>query len=344
MSKDNGYYKKYKSSQVKLHQVKAQVNDLKKDIKEFRTDIAQRNQLIATLEGGTKINPLLLKPIIANETLFKNEQACIIALLSDVHGEHKITRAQTNNANQYNLEICEERLEHYFTNLLKLTRIFRKDIVINDLIWGWLGDFIHGFIHEEYVRTNLLSPIAASIWMTELLARGIKKVLEDGEFSRVVIICKVGNHSRITNKVYSDEEAVMSHEWGIYKTLAKMFPTIGWTIDESYFTYFNAYDKTLRFHHGHAFRYMGGIGGIQIPLMRFIAKVNRQQRADMDVIGHWHQRSFDATNGFLINGCVDGADPYSIRLGFPIEPPTQQFQLLDNNRGFTINAPIMLES
>jgi hypothetical protein len=216
--------------------------------------------------------------------------------------------------------------------------------VINDLIWGWLGDFIHGFIHEEYIRTNYLSPIDASIWMTELLARGIRKVLEDGEFSRVVIICKIGNHSRITNKVYSDEEAAMSHEWGIYKNLAKMFPTIGWVIDESYFTYFNAYDKTLRFHHGHAFRYMGGIGGIQIPLMRFIAKVNRQRRADMDIIGHWHQRSFDATNGFLINGCVDGADPYSIRLGFPIEPPTQQFQLLDNNRGFTINAPIMLES
>lgn len=344
MSESNGYYKKFKTSQLKLHQVQAHNRDLKKDVKEFRSDIRLRDNLIATLEGGNKIDRRLITPFQPLPTKFAKEQGTVIALLSDIHGEHKITRAQTNNANQYNLEICEQRLHRYFTNLVKLTQITRKDIMLDNLLWGWLGDMIHGFIHEEYLRTNLLTPIEASLWMTQLLARGIEHVLEAGGFNRITIVCKIGNHSRTTQKVYSDEEAVMSHEWGIYKNLANKYPEVGWIIDESYFTYFNVYDKTLRFHHGHGFRYMGGVGGIQIPLMRYIGKVNRQRRADLDIIGHWHQRSFDATNGFLINGCVSGADPYSIRLGFPIEPPTQQFQILDNNRGFTINAPIMLES
>jgi hypothetical protein len=272
-----------------------------------------------------------------------DEQGTVIALLSDVHAEHKITLAQTNNVNKFNIDICTNRLTAYFNNMVKLTNIFRKDIQLDTLIWGWLGDMIHGFIHEEYLRTNYLTPIEASLFMTEMLGRGIEFVLNNGGFKRIVIVCKIGNHSRTTQKIYSDEEALHSHEWGIYKSLANKYPQVGWIIDESYFTYFGVYDKLLRFHHGHAFKYMGGIGGIQIPLMRFIAKVNRQRRADMDIIGHWHTRMFDATNGFIVNSSVCGPDPYSIRLGFPTEPPTQQYQILDYHRGFTINAPIMLE-
>jgi hypothetical protein len=88
---------------------------------------------------------------------------------------------------------------------------------------------------------------------------------------------------------------------------------------------------------------MGGVGGIYIPLMRFILKVNRQRKADMDAVAHWHTRDTLFSGGAIMNGSVCGATPYSIRLGFPVEPPQQQFQIVDAARGFTINAPIVLE-
>ncbi len=327
---------------LQLAQVQDELRRLKVSNKELTHSIQSRQKLLDYYE---KVNAetSLVRDMVPNPSQYEIEQGIIMSLLSDIHGEHKITRAQTNGLNEFNPNICEQRLRAYFTNLIKLKRIFHKDIALDQLVWFWLGDMIHGFIHEEYHRTNYYTPIEAAAWMQDMLGRGIKYILENGEFQRIVIICKIGNHSRTTAKVYSDEEAKHSYEWGMYRALSKLFPEVGWIIDESYHTYFNIYDKTIRAHHGHAFRYLGGIGGIHIPLMRYIAKLNRQRRADMDVMGHWHSRTFDATDGYIVNDCVCGADPYSIRLGFPISTPTQQFQILDLHRGFTINAPIMLE-
>jgi hypothetical protein len=88
---------------------------------------------------------------------------------------------------------------------------------------------------------------------------------------------------------------------------------------------------------------MGGVGGIYIPLMRYILKVNRQIQADMDLIGHWHTQEALLTGGAIMNGSVCGASAYSIRLGFPASPPTQVFQIVDAKRGFTANFPILLD-
>lgn len=327
-------------------------------IRNLKTKVAEGNkELKAVLKSCAHVRRKLSlyeqhsglkrkKPIAIKTSKSKSKEAdygTVITLLSDIHAEHKIQLSQTNGVNKLTPDIVVLRMHHYFENLLKLTRLTRKGLKLNNLVMGMLGDNIHGFIHEEYLRTNYMTPIEASLFITDVLKDGLKKILENGDFTNVIIVCKVGNHSRTTQKIYTDEEALHSYEWGIYNILAKAFPEIHWVIDESYFTYLNIYDKTLRFHHGHGFRYVGGVGGIYIPLMRYILKVNRQKQADMDLIGHWHTREFLASGGAIVNGSVCGPDPYSIRMGFPIEPPTQTFQILDAEKGFTINAPIMLE-
>lgn len=324
----------------KLEQQRKELRELRNELKLTMREITDKQNLLHFYEQTPKIQPNKIERIpfaTAGE-----ENGAIIALLSDIHGEHKITKAQTHGANFLSPMETERRLANYARNLVKLTEIMRESITLDTLIWGFLGDMIHGFIHEEYIRTNYMTPPQAALWMTSLLGGVIQYVIDHGKFEYITIVCKIGNHSRITHKVYTDEEAAHSYEWGIYHALANKFNALKWVIDESYFTYVRVYDKILRFHHGHAFRYMGGIGGIHIPLLRYISKVNRQRRADMDIMGHWHTRIFDATDGYLVNGSVCGVDGYSIRLGFPIEEPTQQFQILDRKRGFTINAPIMV--
>lgn len=321
--------------------------EARKDLKVLRAELkdalSEQKRIAKLTEFYEQTNTLksVSVPLIKYASP-KEEHGLIMAGLSDIHGEEKITKASTNGANFLTPGETERRLHNYANNLVKLHKVFMKDINLEHLVWFWLGDMIHGFIHEEYHRTNYMTPIEAALWMTELLAGVIEFVINNGDFKFITIVCKIGNHSRTTKKVYTDEEALHSFEWGIYQTLAKRFPNIQWIIDESYFTYITLFNKVIRAHHGHAFRYMGGIGGITIPLMRYIAKVNRQRRADMDVIGHWHTRSFDPTDGYIINSSVCGVSPYSIRLGFPIEEPTQFFQILDQKRGFTINAPILV--
>lgn len=316
---------------------------LRSDLRECEYVVNKLHNKLNMYEQVTKntIDPPSFKRLhYANQS---EEQGAVLTVLSDIHGEERIKYEQTNGFNKLTPKITEHRLKLYFNNLMKMTRLTRNGIKLDQLVFGLLGDLIHGFIHEEYHRTNYMTPVVASMWMTELLTQGFKLLLEDGEFKNTTIICKIGNHSRTTHKIYSDEEAKHSYEWAIYHTLALRFPEFNWVIDESYFTYHKVLGQMVRWHHGHAFRYMGGVGGIYIPLMRFILKVNRQRKADMDVIGHWHTRDTLYSGGAIMNGSVCGATPYSIRLGFPVEPPQQQFQIIDAKRGFTINAPIVLE-
>lgn len=277
------------------------------------------------------------------KTSKKTDAGAMIALLSDIHAEHKITKESTNGYNRSNPDIIKRRLEKYFKNLVKLQNKFSRDIELKTLIWGWLGDFIHGLIHDEYMRTNYMSPPEAVAFVTEELARGLNYILETGCFDKIIIVCKVGNHSRTTEKIFSDDEAVLSYEWIIYQILKEKYPQIEWIIENSYYSYLKIGNKLIRFHHGHEVRYSGGIGGFYVPLNRHRLRANQHKRADLTCLGHFHSADWLRNWQTLINGSVCGYDAYAIRKGFEPEPPQQQLLILDYKRGFTINTPIILE-
>jgi len=315
------------------------LKEQEKIISELIKEIENKNRMLEAYENMPKLPP---QKIIEKKYKHKDE-GTVLALLSDIHAEHKITRQQTNGINEYNLEICQRRLDKFAINLIKLTEKKRDIINLDTLILALLGDFIHGFIHEEYQSTNLLTPIEAMMFITTELSKVINFILEKGKFKRIVAVCKVGNHSRTTDRVYSSNEAKVSYEWAIYHELARRYPEIEWVIEEGYFTYYKIYDLTARFHHGHEIKYQGGIGGLYVPLLRYVTRVNKQQRADFDCIGHFHSMDFLRNAGILINGSVCGFDTYAQRKGFAPEPPQQTFQIIDSKRGLTTNEPILLE-
>ena len=313
---------------------------LESQVKLLTKELEDKDRLLEFYEGfdGKEI-----KPITSRLSKSKGE-GTVVALSSDVHAEHKITREETNGINEYSPDICARRLENYFINLVRLTENNRRDIALNDLVLGILGDLPHGFIHDEYIRSNYLTPPEAALFIIEQYRRGLRYLIDNGNFKRIIVVCKVGNHSRITDKIYSSDEALHSYEWAIYNLLKKEFTEIEWMIENSYFSYLNVYDKVIRFHHGHAFKYAGGIGGLYVPLVRYVTKINKGklQKADLDCIGHWHSLDYLRAASVLINGSVCGYDSYAQRKGFEPEPPAQQFLIVDKKRGFTINAPIML--
>jgi len=274
----------------------------------------------------------------------KKHEATALSTLSDIHYEEKITKASTNGLNEYTPDIANRRIKTYFVNLLKLIENNRNDVTIDNLVLGLLGDNIHGFIHEEYISTNYMTPIVASKAVLEQLIAGIKYISQNGKLKHIKIICKVGNHSRTTDKVYSLSELTNSYEYLIYTMLQLIFKDderIEIVLDESYLTYVQIYDKTIRFEHGHAFKYAGGIGGIYVPLMRHLLRGNKIRPFDLAVMGHWH--SIESISTALINGSVCGYNAYSMRKGFDFQIPMQQFQLIDSKYGATVNTKIFLD-
>jgi hypothetical protein len=129
----------------------------------------------------------------------------------------------------------------------------------------------------------------------------------------------------------------------MYHNMAMCFenePRVQFVIGEGYHTYLTIYDKLVRFHHGHAIKYKGGVGGVYIPLNSAITQWNKAKFAYLDVLGHWHQQR-DGGN-FMINGSIIGYSAYSLFIKAEYEEPKQLFFLIDRDRGKTIVAPILV--
>jgi hypothetical protein len=142
----------------------------------------------------------------------------------------------------------------------------------------WLGgDLISGNIHESLVATNRLGPTAAAIEVQTRLAGGLRYLLDNTDCAWFVP-CSVGNHERITQKAQVKTAVENSLAAFVYYGLAAQFADerrITFRLPDAYFTYLDVHGYVCRFHHGDAVKYLGGIGGLHIPLRRKIADWNK---------------------------------------------------------------------
>lgn len=275
-------------------------------------------------------------------------EAVAIVQASDWHVEESVEPATVNWLNKYDLDIARRRAENYFRNTLKLIRKERQDVTIDKLVLHLAGDTISNYLHPELEESNNLSPIEAIRFVKELFVGGLRLWRDDGEFKKIQVVTSYGNHGRLTHKPRFSTGHKNNLEWLAYHDLSAIFqddPIIQFQVEDGYFNYLQVYDKLLRFHHGDAIKYGGGIGGLSIPLTKAVHRANQQRKADADFIGHFHQlMPYSRVNKFIVNGSLIGFNAYALRIGASPEEPLQSFHLLDSRRGFTISAPIITEN
>lgn len=283
--------------------------------------------------------------IVPNNRL--KEEAIAISTLSDVHIEEPVIKSVVNNLNEHNLDIAKRKVELYFKRLMFMIDKARlSGYRIDNLVLALLGDFITGYIHEELEEANQLTPVEATLLIQELLIKGVKFLAENGNFKKIKIPCTPGNHGRTTIRKRYTTGYKNSYEWLMYHQIKKLFDEKGnyenveFIIPESEFIYLDLFGYINKFSHGDHFRYLGGIGGLEVPLKKWILKENAIIKTDMSWIGHWHQ--YIVLNKVRVNGSLIGYNSFARAFGFEPEPPQQQFQLLDKKRGYTLNNPIIL--
>ena len=223
--------------------------------------------------------------------------------------------------------------------------IFGKDTQINDIVLWLGGDFISGYIHEELLESNYLTPIEATMFVMDALSSGINYILKNTK-CRLTIPTSVGNHSRNSEKRKISTENKNSYEYLMYHMMRRQFAEndrVNFIIEDGYLTYVDIYDYKIRFHHGHALNYGGGVGGVTIPVAKAISQWDKETKAYLDVFGHFHTLMMDTgTSKFVLNGSLVGYSPFAVRIKAPYEPPKQAFFLIDKHRGKTISAPIFV--
>jgi hypothetical protein len=322
-----------------------------KELKRKNTILNNQNEELKKRQAflnGINIEELdSLEKFTINPLYKVKDEAIAISVLSDVHTEEPVVKSVVSGLNEYNLQIAEERVTRYFKRLLYMINQARKaGYVIDHLVMAWLGDFITGYIHEELEEANNLTPVQASLLIQSWLIKGVIFLSENAKLKRIVIPCTPGNHGRTTKKKRYTTGYKNSYEWLMYNNIKNLFDKIGgyenveFIIPESEFIYMNLFGYVNKFSHGDHFKYQGGIGGIEIPLKKWILRENTVIKTDMSWIAHWHQ--YIILNKVRVNGALIGYNSYARAFGFEPEPPKMQFQLLDKKRGFTLNNPIIL--
>jgi hypothetical protein len=271
--------------------------------------------------------------------------ATAVMVASDWHIEERVDPSVVNNKNEYDETIATKRAAKFFNKGLWLTNLVRGGIKIKNLVLALLGDMISGYIHEELQEDNSMSPTLATMYVQEIICRGIDHLLSEGNFEKIIVPCCCGNHGRTTKKKRIATSYKNSYEWMMYKNLEKIYEKnskVHFIIANGYHNYLPLYGYKIRFHHGDAIRYYGGVGGITIPVNKAIAQWNKSEEVYLDVFGHFHQQMMDA-GAFVSNGSLIGWNAFAISIKAPYEAPRQSFFVIDQAKGKICDWPIFVE-
>lgn len=285
--------------------------------------------------------------LVYKKAAWERFDAIACALASDWHVEEEVQKADVHGFNEYNLDVAKQRSEHFFKNLLKLTDIMARDTKITTIWLGLLGDFFSGFIHDELVANNLMSPGDAAQFTKQLLFSGIDFLLKNSSYN-IIGDAIPGNHGRMTKFVWFGDPTGTSLETFMYRSIVDRYHNnkrVSINVSDHAMVYRRFFERfTMRLIHGYEVKYNGGVGGLTIPLNKAIAQWDTMIRADLTALGHFHQQ-FDGGN-FIVNGSMIGYNTFAQAIKAKYEEPKQAFWLVHARHGGqkSITAPIWLDA
>lgn len=288
-------------------------------------------------------------PRIRSKKLKGVRQATPLLLGSDWHLEEEVLPGRVNDLNAFNLQIAKQSAQNCFDGWAWMIKFCRKSqngersFSCRKAVLWLGGDMITNYLHEENQETNLLGPMEAIRFAQERIIEGIDHLLEDCKLEHLEVVCNFGNHGRITKRTRAKTAAKNNLEWLMYHSIADVFAKddrVSFTIPDGVFAYAEVEGHWIRFTHGDTWRYQGGVGGLSIPLLRGLARLEKGAPHDvaLTVLGHFHQ--FSDFGQAIVNGSLIGYNEYSLSCSFPYEDAKQGFVLIDKKRGKCITTPI----
>jgi hypothetical protein len=263
-----------------------------------------------------------------------------VFVCSDWHVEETVRAETVNGLNSYDLPTAEKRIRRLAKAMQWMVDHHRKSFEIRELVVGLLGDLMTGYIHEELVEGNSLSPVETLLWLQDKISECIVRgLLELPGIERITFVCCNGNHGRTTPKMRVASRAANSYEWLLYHQLRRTHGSHArqeWHVADGELTYMKIHGVQMRATHGDGATYHGGTGGVTIPLNKAIARWDQGKYADITILGHFH--SLHYLPRFCLNGSLIGTSAYGLRFGH--EAPAQASFLIDSKRGPCLNTTL----
>lgn len=266
-------------------------------------------------------------------------EGCAVILGSDWHAGETVLPAQVFGKNAYNVSVFNQRADRFAEAAAWLIRLNQKAFAIRRAVLWFGGDMGSGSIHDDLLLTNELSPVDELLCWLDACEKAARRIAREVEFLDVV--CSYGNHGRMTHKPRVHTGAAFSFEVLGYKLLARRLAdlkNVRVTVATGEHTYVDVFGWTVRFTHGDAVRYQGGVGGVTIPLKKAVHRWDTAKKADITCVGHFHQ--YMDMGNVVVNGSLIGYSPYTVRIAAEHEQPQQGFFVIDAARGKCQSTPM----
>lgn len=338
------------------------ITDLQRTLTTARRDLARVREV--NLEYEKRLNELTAvqrfldyepNPRRAIEALRRGakrastREAVAVVICSDWHVEETVTLEQTNGANEMSLDIAEARIERLGRGIVRMIELSRHGADVQRLVVALIGDIINGYLRDENLIGNSLTPPEAIVWVWERIARMLEFVRDHAGLKNIHVVCRSGNHGRFmglsTTRVMWSEKETMSLEHILYSMLAARYkgdPILSFDVPKSgIYTELDILDYKYRFFHGDNVKFMGGVGGLSVPLTKLVLRLNQRRKAYMHCLGHFHSTHWLPNAN--VNGSLIGYDAYATALGFDFEIPQQSFFLVRRGRGQDERKSIFLD-
>ena len=264
-----------------------------------------------------------------------------VVCCTDWHLEKKILPSTVSGLNEFNLQIAQVRIDRLWKKAVYLIDFFRNIAKVNEVLLWFGGDLINNHLHDEDVESNNLGPAEAVSLLQDHMVTGIQHLTKNVKDATMRVVCNYGNHARTTR--FQRQATGWKHnwEWLAYNTMSKVFPEIPFQIAQGYFNYVDVQGYTVRFHHGEAVKYNGGVGGLQIPMNKALSQWDKAKHADFSVNGHYHTYKDEWT--WTSTGCLCGYDSFAQSIKADFQEPTQTIIFIDKSRGKVLSCPIFVE-
>jgi hypothetical protein len=147
-----------------IRNLKLKVSDIKYDLKLAERSVKELQAQVDFLEAIELLKGHEFKKITISAADPSIDEVTAISLLSDAHVDEIVDPRTVNGLNEYNPTIAERRVRLYFSRMMYMIRTFRKGgFKIDHLVLGILGDMISGYINEDLIESNSMSPTEASV-------------------------------------------------------------------------------------------------------------------------------------------------------------------------------------
>lgn len=313
------------ASDAEAARLRAELSSVKKKYAAALEQLSREQDAVANLTALSGIGARKIKRARPPRS---SSEATAILVCSDWHVEERVDPATNVPGNEYTLEIADQRIKQLAQRASMLIEHERSLTGIRRVVVAALGDFITGQIHDDLVETTQLSPLAATRWAGERLS-GVIDAMH--EIAPVMVVTASGNHGRTTQKPRIATENDHSFEQHLYLTMAaaERRKWVSWQIGKGYLNIADLDGFLIRFHHGHAIRFGGGVGGLTIPANKAISNWNISRRVALDVFGHWHTFSW-LPYRFVANGSLIGHNAFADRIKAEFQPPSQSLIIVDH--------------